>query len=152
YNWQNISGGTTTPYAYTFGTSATYFRALVVNGGNPDTSNIVSVNVNSFNILPPQPTAGNTINCGGAPTLKASGLVPGGQGSNSSGVASMATISYVNVTANTKLQMPADFTYEMWVYPTNLSGNHTYFSNGPYNNGVLFWQTSSSSISFYVNG
>src|SRR5205814_1762379 len=94
YNWQNIPGATTAPYAYTFGTSSTYFRALVTNGGNPDTSNIVSVNVNSFNILPPQPVAGNTVNCGGGPTLIATGLVPGGQGSNSSGVVSNSTNSY----------------------------------------------------------
>ena len=152
YNWQNISGATTTPYAYTFGTSTTWFRAVVVNGGNGDTSNTVSVAVNSFNVIPPQPTANNTINCGGAPTLTASGLVPGGQGSNSSGVVSMSGGSYVNVTANTKLQMPGDFTYEMWVYPTSFNSNPTYFSNGPDNNGLLFWQTSSSNIQIYLSG
>src|SRR5207248_1590304 len=108
YSWQNIGGGTTTPYAYLFGSATTYFRAVVTNGGTGDTSNIRTVVANSV-VIPSQPTAGNGGSCSGTPSLTASGLVPGGQGSNTSGTLNATGASFVNVTTNSKLTMPGDF-------------------------------------------
>ncbi len=108
----------------------------------------------------PAPTAvtvaPTTICAGNTVSLTASGLVPGGQGSNTSGVLSLNGASYVDVAANAAQQVAAntDFTYEMWVNPTSFAaGNNTYFENGQWSGQtVLFRQDNASSINLYVNG
>ena len=152
YSWSAISGATTTPYAYTLGGSTTYFQAVVNNGGSYDTSNIVAVQLSSSSFSTPQPVASSTGACSGNPTFTVTGLIPGGQGSNSSGVLSISSAAYVNVAANSALTMPGDFTYELWVKPTSFTSENTYISNGYYYSGLMLRQGNPGTIECYLNG
>src|SRR6185436_5534238 len=111
----------------------------------------VTVSANTV-IVPLQPTEGNTGSCSSIPSLVASGLVPGGQGSNSSGVMLSTLNSFVSVPQNNKLKMPGDFTYEMWVKPTSFNNEMDYFSNGVYNSGIILLQINSTQIHMNING
>ena len=105
-------------------------------------------------ICVPQPTVSALWGgCSSNSTLTAAGLTPGGQGSNSSGVLSVSSGSHVNVTNNTSLQMPGDFTYELWVKPTSYTGTNAYFENGCWGGPTLILrQETASQINLYASG
>jgi len=113
----------------------------------------------SSTIATPTASATPTTVCsGGAVTLTATGVVPGGQGSNTSGVLSLtggSTIGQVQVANSAALQVAAseDFTYEMWVKPSSFAnGNNTYFENGSWGGQtILFRQDNPTTIYLYIN-
>ncbi|MCS6934994.1 MAG: discoidin domain-containing protein [Chitinophagales bacterium] len=59
----------------------------------------------------------------------------------------------VFVPNHTSLQTPGDFTYEMWVRPTNFTSNNTYFENGTWaGQTTLLRQDVPGSINLYISG
>ncbi len=172
YNWERSPAGLGTWTSVQNTTTATYPTSTALTAGVYDyrvtytqnvsgcavTSSIFQVTVSSPDIaiaqVPTVTATPTTICSGDAVTVTATGLVPGGQGSNTSGVITLAGSQYVRVTypVNNSLQTPGDFTYEMWVRPTSWTTLNTYFSNGLWNGqSVLFRQDNSTTINLYIS-
>jgi len=172
YNWERSPVGLGTWTSVQNTTTATYPTSTALTAGIYDyrvtytqtvsgcavTSSIFQVTVSSPDIaiaqVPSVTAAPTTVCSGSAVTLTSNGLVPGGQGSNISGVITLAGSQYVTVTypVNNSLQTPGDFTYEMWVRPTSWTTLNTYFSNGLWNGQcVLFRQDNNTTVNLYIS-
>jgi len=126
------------------------FRVLVVAGVLLNSDNAFS----QITLPAPSVSVSPTAVCPGtAVTLTATGMVPGGQGSNSSGVLNISGGQYANVTTNTALQTPGDFTYEMWIRPTSLTSNNTFFESGTWaGQTTLLRMDAPTTINLYISG
>ncbi|HLP18758.1 MAG TPA: LamG-like jellyroll fold domain-containing protein, partial [Chitinophagales bacterium] len=138
-------------------TTTTYYAEAYAGSLCPSpTRTAVTLTVHTIPVVTTATVTPTTICSGNTITLTATGLVPGGQGSNTSGVLSLNGASYVEVAANAAQQVAAntDFTYEMWVNPTSFAANNnTYFENGQWSGQtILFRQDNSTTINLYVNG
>ncbi|MDW8273367.1 MAG: LamG-like jellyroll fold domain-containing protein, partial [Chitinophagales bacterium] len=61
--------------------------------------------------------------------------------------------NYVSVPNSTSLQTSGDFTYEMWVRPTNFTNWNTYFENGTWSGQTtILRQDNPSQINLYISG
>ncbi len=140
-------------FAVTPSVTTTYYAEALAASLCPSTSRTaVTVTVQTLANAPAVSVSPTTICAGNTVSLTASGLVPGGQGSNSSGVLNLSGGAYVNVANGTALQTPGDFTYEMWVRPTSYTSNNTFFENGTWGGQTtLFRMDNTTTIALYIN-
>ncbi|MEI6767186.1 MAG: LamG-like jellyroll fold domain-containing protein, partial [Bacteroidota bacterium] len=108
------------------------------------TSNAITISV--F-IYPPPFVSDNSPVCEGG-LLNMQANAP-----NNGAISLNGTSQYITVEQTVDLQTPGNFTYEMWVNPTNFSAFNTYFENGNLANynGLLLRQDSPATMGLYIN-